>query len=406
MAWCPRCDEVFPQGPDCPRCGTALVDDSPSARGGERPTGNLPQLKVPRRVRRAFDRMSSEPAPPRHLMALATAAILFAGGFLLGRLGSMAPDLPAIAQLSAVPLPLDLEGFVEYVARPPGPPTEPALVRHDLRTGQIDTLARFSLPFQPPVAAHVTTRVLSLAGGSALVLQGADDAFVGAFPPSRALPFWVEGTAAAWEDSSTLVVLRGTRLSRWTFDDDVLGPQPVEGTWSALHSTAGGAVGERVDGGRRLVLLGDGGPGDAMALPDGGRVLAVAPGAEAAVLERPSGASLWDGTEEIPIVAEGLQPQAAAFSPSGDRVAVTFLELKRGGTARAVLGVSDLRARVAFNRVATTDQQCRATPVWEGGERWVYVAPGNGSVYAVASGGGAVRGVHTRIVGCGLAWNV
>src|SRR5438045_4054687 len=117
MPWCPRCDEVFPEGPACPRCRATLVEMSGVAQAEEhQPGATLPALRVPRRLRRAFSgtQQQQPPPPPRHLIAIALALVLVAGGFTLGRVSGVPSDSPAMRS-APIALKAPADGSVTYV---------------------------------------------------------------------------------------------------------------------------------------------------------------------------------------------------------------------------------------------------------------------------------------------------
>jgi hypothetical protein len=89
----------------------------------------------------------------------------------------------------------------------------------------------------------------------------------------------------------------------------------------------------------------------------------------------------------------------AAFERSGERVA---LVVRQGDGVR--LAVSDARGNVSLKPLGGR-ARCVATPAWDAEGRWIYVAPGDGQVYAAEAGGGRVESVRTGAIGCGLAWH-
>lgn len=409
MPWCPRCDEVFPEGPTCPRCRSSLVDVGVEAPSGPVPSdANLPQVEVPRRLRRAFDRMGRQPTPPRHLVAFALACLLFAGGFLVGRMSSLAPQGPALRELSSSPVDLPLSGVVSYVGRVPGPAVEPALVRHDLPSGRIEHAGRFSLP-GGTIPASVTSGVVNHGQNVAVVLSDSDElGVVGAFPAGRRLPIWADGADAAWESGTSLLVLADDgALVRWSLEDGV-DREPVPGRWTRVLPAPGGAVLERVEDGRRTLWVATpDGLREAMPLPDDARLVAGGAGAGTALLEVDDGIVLWDGEERTEVQADGREAVGATFSPGGEAVAMALVERGRPeGSTPVHVGISDLRGNAAFHPVTTWSerQSCDTAPVWDADGSWVYLAPGDGAVYAIEAGGARVRGASTRTLGCGVAW--
>lgn len=409
MPWCPRCDEVFPEGPTCPRCRAQLLDVGAEATSGPVPSsGSLPQVEVPRRLRRAFERMDREPTPPRHLLALALACLLFAGGFLVGRMGSLASDGPVLRELSSAPVDLPLEGVVSYVARVPGPAVEPAVVRHDLPTGRVDHAGRFTLP-GGTIPASVGSRLVTYGQNVAVVLSdGGGLGAVGAFPEERRLPVWVDGVAAGWESESSLLVLDADEgLVRWAFEEGV-DRSSVPGRWTGLLPVPAGVALERAEEGRRTLWAATPkGPREVMDVPEGARLLAAGTGAGTALLELGDEIVLWDGEERTEVRVDGREAVGAAFSPDGEEVAMVLVERDRPeGSTPVHLALSDLGGNTAFHPVTTWSerQSCDTTPAWDADGRWVYVSPGDGAVYAVEAGGARVRGASARTLGCGIAW--
>src|ERR687895_2821125 len=100
MPWCPRCDETFPQGPACPRCSARLV--ARERESPEDPLTSVPGLRsirVSRRDRRALERLSGPRAPSSRALALALVLLVFASGYLLGRVGSIGTSQPTVRAL-------------------------------------------------------------------------------------------------------------------------------------------------------------------------------------------------------------------------------------------------------------------------------------------------------------------
>src|SRR5581483_5787392 len=110
--------------------------------------------------------------------------------------------------------------------------------------------------------------------------------------------------------------------------------------------------------------------------------------------------SVWDGKAAVPLRVQGYEAIAASFSGSGEKVAVTLKDTD----GSLLVGISDAKGNVALKPVPAQSTGCVSAPTWDGRGRFVYTAPGDGSLYAVEAGGGRVEGVPTRLVGCGLAW--
>ena len=411
MPWCPSCDEVFPEGPHCPRCRSPLVDDPDAARRIDVPAAaQLPQLKVPRRLRRAFGGRSVEGAPPRSMLALALACLLFAAGFLLGRMGSLVPEGPVVVGLSAPPLGLSTDGAVTYVMRFSGLGDDPGLVRHDLETGDIERLARFTLPFGTGATARA--RPLIVTSGQSIAIVVADragGAHVGAYASQRAFPLWVEGVAAAWETPGSLLVLGEDKaLMRYAMDGSAR-PEAVKGTWLELHAAGHAAVlvASDGDGGRYLVVVTPKGMRETIDVPDEATILAAAPDGSRVLVDVDLEPRLWDGETYTVLRADQHQAVAGAFSDDSQRVAVTLIERGRpNGSTPVWLGVAGISGRVAFDEVTSwaDGEGCVAAPAWASSGRWVYMAPGDGSVYAIEAGGSPPAGVATRLLGCGVGF--
>ncbi len=408
MPWCPHCDEEFPEGPSCPRCRAPLVDvDDTSGAAELSQVVNLPQLKVPRRIRRAFERSNRAPGPPRPLFMFTMAFILFAGGFVIGRTGSIGPDGPVIRQ-RVEPFPAEVGGAIDYLGWIPGPGRERGLLRMDLTTGDIDVIARFSWPFPGQTTTRERSRVAASAGSVALLLNDGERSFVGAFPGIRPLPLWLDGVEAAWQDPSTLLVLgRGGTVTRWAFAEGLESGE-VQGSWTAAHQTADGALLESMENDERVLWrFTDDGPRRVMSIPPGSRLLGVAPGGERAAIAVDGTVKLWDGTDEVPVRGvDGYDATAAGFSASGERVAVTMHETGRAERATRVLAIVDASGNAALKpfTIRSGGHDCTAVPAWGGGDRWVFLTPGDGWIYGVDASGGRVRTVNAGASGCGMAW--
>jgi hypothetical protein len=381
------------------------VDEGSEARSSElQQTKQLPQLKVPRRYRRAFDRLGRPQAQPRSFVALATAALLFAGGFFLGRLGSLAPDTPVIRTGTAEGLaPLDVSGSVHYVAGAPGSSRDLTLFRHELESGEVVSLAPLPIPFEGRRPA--ATRIASMGSSVAVtVADGRGASLVGLFAADRPPLVWFEGLDAAWEAPDRALVLGPEgRVERWLFSGSPR-PEPVTGTWKAMFQTSHGAVLVGEEGGTPvLVAFEPASRRTTLELLADARVVAVSPDGTRAALDVGGTLSLWDGIERTDVRTGGFTPEAGSWSGDGDRLAVVLRPPEDGGR---VVGVVDEAGNAALKPLPSRSSgtECAAGPAWERSERWVYVAPGDGSIYAVENGGASVERVRTGIVGCGLTW--
>lgn len=396
MPWCPRCDEVFPDGRACPRC-RARLEPSDAGRSPHsfQPVEELPQLRVPRRYRRAFERLSEPKAPSQRLLAIAAASLLFAVGFLLGRLGSPGTSQPAVHALAPAAglAALDVTGKATYLVWSSGGERLATIAAHDLYSGEVTPLARFSAP----AAGGERTQLAALGGSVALVLGGEDAAFVAAAPRHGAPFGWMPGVEAAWEAEDALLVRTedGT-VVRWSTRRHTV--ETLEGSWDRLLQTASGAALVSADG---VVVRSAHGSRPTIDLPERAHVLAVSPDGRRALVAG-AGLALWDGSNAVPVRADGYRPLGAAFSASGDRLALTML----GTDGAAAAGIVDLEGDISIKPLGTraAAAECDATPAWEANGRWVYVASGDGAVHVVESAGGRLETVPARLVGCGLGW--
>jgi hypothetical protein len=160
--------------------------------------------------------------------------------------------------------------------------------------------------------------------------------------------------------------------------------------------TTSGAVLRR---GERLVLRDERGQRATIAIPRGAKLLASnAEGTRTLISSR--GVALWDGHAATPLRIEGYTVAGASFAPAGDRVAVTL----RDSDGSIVVGVADDHGNVALKPVSARTSGCRVAPAWDSRGKWLYVAPGDGSIYAIESAGGRTESVPARLVGCGVAW--
>jgi hypothetical protein len=385
-----------------------LVDVSDVGAGAEMQSGgNLPQLKVPRRLRKAFDRLNRPATPPRQLMGFTLLLLVFAGGVLLGRLGGVPGDGPDVRTTLAQPLRAEVSGSLGYMARVAGSSSgEPALVRHDVLTGQIDHVARFTLPFE----GRERTLVRSLEGSVALVVTDGDRrSHVAAFPVEHDPLLWLDGLEAVWESADVLLVLQSEgHLVRWTFGPQAM-PRPVDGPWIDIRQTASGAVleGERSDE-RFLALATSTGIVEKLPVPQLSRVLAVAGSGSTALLSTGGRLELWDGSRTMPVDnADGFDALSASFSKDHQKVAVTLVS--SDDRSVLLLGVVGMDGGMSIRRVSSSAQtekkDCENLPAWDPSGRWLYVVPGDGSVYAAEVGGGRMVRASPRIVGCGVAWS-
>lgn len=393
MPWCPRCDEVFPEGPACPRCSTRLVDRERGAISDELlALPELATIKVSRRDRRALERLSGPKAPSTRVLALAVAALVFAVGFLVGRLGSIESDVPSVRALPAVEAltPFDVDGSAVYLLWTNDPLITVAV--QDLYSGDVVPRARLSPPVESSSDAHTT--VAALDGSIAVVVADDDSSFVAFAPAGRQSHGWVPGVEAAWASPVELWVREADgALSKWTVSDGRL-RVTHDGRADRLLQTSGGAVVQRSG---RLTMTAPRGHAKApiLELPDEGRVLGT--NGRRAVIDAKE-PLLWDGETARRIRVQG-EAIAASFEPYGDRAG---LVLKRGD--ELTVAVVDARGNAALKPINANARECTPSLTWDRSGSWMYVAPGDGSLYAVEAAGGRVESVRTHGVGCGLAW--
>lgn len=390
MPWCPRCDEVFPEGPACPRCAMRLVEREGALGGDElQAVPELATLKVSRRDRRALERLSGPKVPSSRVLAAAVAALVFAVGFLAGRLGSIEPDVPSVRALPAAEAlsPFDVEGSGVYLLWNNDPMVTVAV--HDLYSGDVVPRARLSPPFE--ATQDVRTSIAALGGSVALVVGDEGSSYVAVAAAGRPVQAWMPGVEAAWVAPDRLLVREaGGAVSRWTFGGKRLEVEPA-GRADRLFQAPAGAVLER--DGRLVGASGRGGidlPRDAGAVATDGR---------RALIERDGELALWDGRTERPLRLQGARAVAASFQAYGDELAVV---VRRG--EELTLAVVDARGHAALKPLGARPGRCTPSVSWDRSGSWVYVAPGDRSLHAVEAAGGRVEAVRTHAVGCGLAW--
>lgn len=362
---------------------------------GLQPVAPLPQIKVPRRYRRAFDRLSGPRTPPYRALVLAGVCVAFALGFVLGRLGGAGAGQPTVSALPPV-APLtgqDISGSAAYLRWSATSEPLAAIVSHDLFSGELRSLARLSAP--PVLSDESDTRMVSFGSSVAVVLGEGDEAFVAAWLDG--LPVgWIKGTDVAWESPDRLLVrsLDG-RLRRWHVERDEVATVELDGRWEALLQTARGAA---VVGPTHVAMSTQASFEQTIAVPESGSVLAVSQDGSRALVSTPDGVGLWDGSELTRIDVEGFEARAASFEASGERMAITGSH--EGGLTLAIV---DAAGNAALKPVGA-DEGCSAPPAWDALGRWIYVSSGDGVLHALESGGGRTDSVRTRSVGCGLAW--
>jgi hypothetical protein len=375
----------------------------------------LPKLKVPRRFKRAFGRLSQPPPPSKQLLAFAVSLILVAGGFALGRMSAGYPqDSPAMRIQGRPGLDIGSPGYVDYLGRVRGPAgVDLALMRISLRTAPIDSLGRFSSPFQPSTGREATRMVAHQESVAVVLTNGQGRSAVGAFPKARAPVLWLDGLDAAWESADALLVLEeGGVVRRWTFDEGGMGADIVAGSWLRIHQAPDGAVLESADAdGHSLSSATADGLRRAVLVPEDGHALAVGPGGRRVLVEIDGRMNLWDGTQLTPMSLEsGFEVHGASFSKDGDRVAAVVRERNEGsGKVRLVL-FSASGTLVGIRPITswTAEESCIAVPVWDRTQSWVFVAGNDGSLYAAETAGTRVVRSPPQLidnVGCGITWS-
>jgi hypothetical protein len=398
MPWCPRCDETFPEGPACPRCNARLIQrESESVAETIESVPALRGLTVSRRYRRALSRLSGPKGPSPRVLVAALAMLVFAVGFLLGRLASVTPSPgPTVRALPVVdPLALDgVQGSAVYALW--SRDSLATVASQDLASGDVEPRLRLSAPMG---SGSVDTRIVTLRSNVAFVASdGRNNSYI-AFSVDGSPPHgWVDGVEAAWVSSEELLVRHRDRaLTRWLVEDGAVRSEPA-GRADRLWQTPTGAVVQR-DGTLRNGSQALNGQGiQAPDLRKGGRVLAISGDGERALVDD-GGAAIWDGTSMRRVRVDGAEVVGASFEPSGDRIALA-MRVDDGLT----LGISDLRGKTALKPLDAKYRDCDPIPAWDDEGKWVYASVGNGLLYAAETGGGRMKQVRTNVVGCGLAW--
>lgn len=393
MPWCPRCDEVFPEGPACPRCSTRLVDRGQSSFPDDLQTEpDFPMIKVSRRDRRALERLSGPKAPSSRVLALAVAALVFAVGFLVGRIGSLeqvgSPSVRALPSAQGL-APYDVEGSAAYLIWTNEPLATIAL--HDVYSGDVVPRARLSPPVD--VDEDASTSIVAHSGSIAMVLTEGKQSFVAFAPAGRSAHGWVDGVEAAWAAPDVLLIReRNGTVQEWSVRSGSLRSR-AWGTAEALFQTPTGAVALRSG---RLFSGRDAAEAVA-AVPDGATVLAS--DGRRILGVRNGDVALFDGGRAVPLGVQGFEAVAAGFETAGDRVGVVL----RDGRDLTV-AVADGKGKAALKPLRARSGDCVPTLSWDLAGKWLYVGAGDGVVRAVDAAGGYVEPVRTKALGCGLAW--
>ncbi|MEX0873427.1 MAG: hypothetical protein WD646_10415 [Actinomycetota bacterium] len=350
-------------------------------------------LKVSRRYRRALQRLSGPTGPSPRVLGLAVFMLVFAVGFLLGRLATVDPPAgPTVRALPNVePLALPgVEGSAVYALW--SRDALATVAAQDLANGDVVPRLRLSAPVS---LGEVQTKMVTLGRNVALIAGDERDSHV-AFAAQGAAPHgWVSGSEAAWVSSNELLVRHRDRsLTRWIIDGDSLRSEAA-GRADRLWQTPDGAV-VMSDG-----LIRNGSQalrGRGLRHPPSGRVLSVSPDGKQAFVDN-DGPAFWNGRSLERVHVDSTDVVGASYEPSGARVAMV---LRSDG--ELTLAISNLRGNVALKPLDARYHDCPPVPTWDENGRWVYVAVGDGLLYAAEASGGRVSQVRTNVVGCGLAW--
>jgi hypothetical protein len=328
---------------------------------------------------------------------LALVLLVFASGFLLGRLGSVAPSQPTVSALPVakpIPIPREVLGSLAYLYS--SREQLATIAQHDLFSGQVTPRARLSLPPAIEAGDELTTRVTALGRSVALTLLDNDEGYVAFSPQGRAVHAWVPGVDAAWLSETELVV-RGPSgpITQWTSETDSVASRSL-GDADELIQTPSGAVVRR---GRTIEALSS--PRRSFDLPAEGAVIAVAADTTRALISASKplgdGPMLWDGKRSTVVRSGSGDVLGAAFDHTGERVAV--VQATEDGL---VVAVSDMRGNAALKPISS-EPGC-ATPSWDEFGKWVYVATADGMLHAVEAAGGRIQSIEIQSVGCGAAW--
>jgi hypothetical protein len=324
------------------------------------------------------------------LLAFSIVALVFVAGFLLGRFAGIGPaGEPTVHGLApADPLNLtNVSGSVAYSLWSDTDESLTTIAQHDIVRGDVEPLARFSA-----WAAPINTHLVSYGRSVALIASDGMNSYVAFVAAGSPASGWVPGVEAAWTSEHEVYVREkdGT-VTKWSASS-AHAPTTTALRARRIFQTPSGVVAQTERG---LEALGS---SKVLAAPSGARVLAVAPGTDRALVDH-NGPTLWDGKRFVPVRVEGYEVLAGSFEDSGERVAMT---LKKDGVL--TVAVVDRDGNAALKPLGVADRACAATPAWDAAGHWLYVAPGNGSLYAIESAGPEIRRVQTHSVGCGLAW--
>jgi hypothetical protein len=349
----------------------------------------LAMIKVSRRDRRAMERLSGPKAPSSRVLAAAVAALVFAVGFLLGRLGSVEPAGPSVRALPAAEAlaPLDVEGSAAYLLWTNEPLVTIAV--HSLVSGDVVPRARFSPPFEATDDAR--TQVVALGQSVAVVLSDGPRSFVAFAPEGGPSHGWVSGIEAAWSTPHDLWVRQSdSSIVRWALRSDGLHADRFGRAQRVLQGSRGAFL-QRAG---ELEAIGN--TNNTFALPRRGRVLATD---GTRTLVEDEGLYLWNGVKADGVRLDGIRALSASFEPGGSRVATIVAQ-----GDELTVAVIDERGNASLKPLRTSTGPCRPTLAWDRSGSWIYVSSGDGGLHAVEATGGRVEPVRTHGVGCGIAW--
>jgi hypothetical protein len=346
---------------------------------------------------RAFERMSGPRASGSRALALALVMLVFASGFLLGRVGSMGPSGgPIVSALPASkPLAIDdapdvkaITGSISYLVN--SRESLATIASHDLYTGIVGAEARISAPVE--LDAHATTRVVAFERSVAVIAADAERSYVAMASHNQPPHAWIPGVEAAWASERELFVRNANgSVDRWTVGSDAVRAGEIARADQLIQTAAGPVVR------RGSVLETVRGPERRLAVPSKTRVLAVSPDLTRALIDGDP-PSLWDGEDRVPMSTGEGDALGASFDRSSERVAIV---LRTQDALR--LALMDVKGIVSLKPLGG-GSGCDAAPVWDSAAKWVYVAGGEGVMHAVEATGGRIGSTKTQAVGCGVAW--
>jgi hypothetical protein len=352
---------------------------------------DFPMIKVSRRDRRALERLSGPKAPSSRVLALAVAALVFALGFLVGRIGNLEQVGPSVRALPPAQglAPYDVEGSAAYLLWTNEQLATIAL--HDVYSGDVVPRARLSPPVD--VDTDSATKLVAHSGSIAMVLREGTDSLVAFAPAGRSAHGWVDGVEAAWAAPDVLLVReRDGSVVEWSVRSGPLRSRSW-GKADRLYQTPTGAVALR--SGRLIPGRDASDPG--AAVPEGVQVLA-SDGRRILGVRR-GDVALWDGARSTSLDVQGFEAVAAGFETVGDRVAVV---LKDG--RELTMAVANGKGKAALKPLRARIGECVPALTWDLAGKWIYVGVGDGFLRAVDAAGGYVEPVRTKAVGCGVAW--